>query len=91
MARPQLAKADTAFPGASVGQPTEPCFRFSKFPSADGLPQRRLNWSMVNRSNRALVKMRFDANVNQRRESGCDEDGEKNGHKTTLKLVFMVN
>ena len=25
-ARPQLAKADTAFQGASVGQPTEPCF-----------------------------------------------------------------
>ena len=24
-ARPQLAKADTAFQGASVGQPTEPC------------------------------------------------------------------
>jgi hypothetical protein len=24
-ARPQLAKADTAFRGASVGQPTEPC------------------------------------------------------------------
>jgi hypothetical protein len=24
MARPQLAKADTAFQGASVGQPTEP-------------------------------------------------------------------
>src|SRR4029077_19993409 len=23
--RPQLAKADTAFQGASVGQPTEPC------------------------------------------------------------------
>ena len=26
MARPQLAKANTAFQGASVGQPTEPCF-----------------------------------------------------------------
>src|SRR6478672_5783533 len=25
MARPQLAKADTAFQGASVGQPAEPC------------------------------------------------------------------
>jgi hypothetical protein len=25
MARPQLAKADTAFQGVSVGQPTEPC------------------------------------------------------------------
>jgi hypothetical protein len=25
MARPQLAKADNAFPDASVGQPTEPC------------------------------------------------------------------
>ena len=25
MARPQLAKTDTAFQGASVGQPTEPC------------------------------------------------------------------
>ena len=24
-ARPQLAKADTTFQGASVGQPTEPC------------------------------------------------------------------
>ena len=24
-ARPQLAKADTAFPGASVGQPIQPC------------------------------------------------------------------
>src|SRR3954464_12198657 len=24
-ARPQLAKADTAFQGASIGQPTEPC------------------------------------------------------------------
>ena len=48
-------------------------------------------WSMVNRSNRALVKMRFDADVNQRRESGCDEDGENNSHLTTLKLVFMLN
>ena len=46
---------------------------------------------MVNRSNRARVKMRFDADVNQRPESGCDEDGENNGHITTLKLVFMVN
>ena len=26
-ARPQLAKADTAFQGASVGQPTEPCLQ----------------------------------------------------------------
>jgi hypothetical protein len=48
-------------------------------------------WSMVNRSNRALVKMRFDADVNQHRESGCDEDGENNGHITALKRVFMVN
>jgi len=45
-------------------------------------------WSTVNRSNRALVKMRFDADVNQRRESGCDEDGENNGHITTLKPVL---
>ena len=40
---------------------------------------------MVNRSNRALVKMRFDADVNQRRESGCDEDSKNNGHLITLK------
>jgi hypothetical protein len=32
--------------------------------------------------------MRFDADVNQRRESGCDEDGENNGHITTLKPVL---
>jgi hypothetical protein len=24
--------------------------------------------------------MRFDGDVNQRRESGCDEDGENNSH-----------
>jgi hypothetical protein len=35
--------------------------------------------------------MRFDGDVNQRRESGCDEDGENNSHLTTLKLVFMLN
>jgi bifunctional non-homologous end joining protein LigD len=29
-ARPQLAKADTAFHGASVGQPTEPCLVFGR-------------------------------------------------------------
>ena len=46
---------------------------------------------MGNRSNRVLVKVRFDAELNQRRESGCDDDGENNGHITTLKLVFMVN
>ena len=28
--RPQLAKADTAFQGASVGQPTEPCLKLSR-------------------------------------------------------------
>ena len=33
-ARPQLAKADNAFQGASVGQPTEPCLR----PLASGGP-----------------------------------------------------
>ncbi len=32
--------------------------------------------------------MRFDADINQRRESGCDEDVENNGHLTTLKLVY---
>jgi len=40
---------------------------------------------MVNCSNRTLVKMRFDADINQCHESGCDEDGKNNGHITTLK------
>ena len=35
---------------------------------------------MVNCSNRTLVKMRFDADINQCHESGCDEDGKNNGH-----------
>jgi hypothetical protein len=35
--------------------------------------------------------MRFDGDVNQCRESSCDEDGENNSHLATLKLVFMVN
>ena len=46
---------------------------------------------MGNRSNGVLVKVRFDAEVNLRRVWGCEDDGENNGHITTLKLVFMVN
>jgi hypothetical protein len=61
-----------------------PSFRQSKHRSSR---RRRVLsfWSMVNRSNRARVKMRFDSDGNQRRESGCDEDGENNGQITTLK------
>src|SRR6476659_7018696 len=35
-ARPQLAKADTAFQGASVGQPTKPCLAPQQNTSSSG-------------------------------------------------------
>ena len=41
-ARPQLAKADTAFQGASVGQPTEPCLEMHNATPAEYLGQAAL-------------------------------------------------
>jgi hypothetical protein len=42
MARPQLAKADTAFQGASVGQPIEPCSETHKAAPAEYVGQAAL-------------------------------------------------